>query len=79
MGWAGTRNGDLLALAVSEFDVFLTTDRNLSYQQDVSAFDIAVIVLVARSNSIDELRPLTPRVLEVIVAAQHGAVTVVRA
>ena len=64
MGWAGTRNGDLLALAVSEFDVFLTTDRNLSYQQDVSAFDIAVIVLVARSNSIDELRPLTPRVLK---------------
>jgi hypothetical protein len=45
-------------LAAAEFDVFLTVDRNLSYQQDVSAFDIAVVVLVARSNSIDDLRPL---------------------
>jgi hypothetical protein len=79
MGWASKTNGELLALAVAEFDVFLTADRNLSYQQDVSAFDIAVIVLVARSNSIDELRPLAPRVLEVIVTARRGAVTVVRA
>ncbi len=48
MGWASKRNGELLALAAAEFDVFLTVDRNLSYQQDVSAFDIAVVVLVAR-------------------------------
>jgi len=33
MGWAGTRNGDLLALAANDFDVFLTVDRNLSFQQ----------------------------------------------
>ena len=48
MGWASKRNGELLALAAGEFDVFLTADRNLSYQQDVSAFNIAVVVLVAR-------------------------------
>ena len=35
MGWASRRNGELLALAAAEFDVFLTVDRNLSYQQDV--------------------------------------------
>lgn len=58
MGWASKRNGELLALAAAEFDVFLTADRNLSHQQDVSAFDIAVVVLVARSNSINDLRPL---------------------
>jgi hypothetical protein len=79
MGWASKGNGELLALAVADFDAFLTADRNLSYQQDVSAFDTAVIVLAARSNSIDELRPVTPRVLESIVTAQRGAVTVVRA
>ena len=47
MGWASKRNGELLALAAAAFDVFLTVDRNLSYQKGVSLFDIAVVVLVA--------------------------------
>jgi predicted nuclease of predicted toxin-antitoxin system len=79
MGWTSKRNGELLALAAAAFDVFLTADRNLSYQQDVSAFNIAVIVLVAQSNRIDDLRPLAPRVLEVLTTAKRGAVTIVRA
>jgi hypothetical protein len=54
MGWASKRNGELLGLAVSRFDVFLTADGNLSYQQDVSAFDIAVVVLAARSNRLED-------------------------
>jgi predicted nuclease of predicted toxin-antitoxin system len=77
MGWASKRNGELLALAAAEFDVFLTVDRNLSYQQDVSAFDIAVIVLVARSNTIDDLRPLAPKILEALTNAEPGRVTLV--
>ena len=40
MGWARKRNGELLALAAGKFEVFLTADRNLSHQQDVSSFDI---------------------------------------
>lgn len=36
MGWAGTKNGQLLALAEAEFDVFITVDRNLSCQQNLS-------------------------------------------
>jgi hypothetical protein len=79
MGWAGKTNGELLAFAVGQFDVFLTADRNLSHQQDVSAFDIAVVVLVAQSNRIEDLRPLAPRVLEVLATAKRGAVTMVRA
>jgi hypothetical protein len=79
MGWASKRNGELLALAVGQFDVFLTADRNLSYQQDVSAFNIAVIVLIAQTNSIDDLRPLAPQVLKVLATAKRGAVTIVRA
>jgi hypothetical protein len=55
-------------LAAGEFDIFLTGDRNLSHQQNLSAFDIAVIVLVAAGNRIDDLRPLVPRVLEVCSA-----------
>jgi len=78
VNWASKRNGELLALAVSRFDVFLTADRNLSYQQDVSAFDIAVVVLAARSNRLEDLRPLIPRLLEVLPTIEHRAVTVVR-
>ena len=40
-GWSGFKNGDLLALAEVEFDVFLTVDQNLSFQQNLKQFDIA--------------------------------------
>jgi hypothetical protein len=79
MGWASKRNGELLTLAVGQFDVFLTADRNLSYQQDLSSFDIAVVVLVARSNRLDDLRPVMPRVLEILPTAQRRAITLVSA
>ena len=72
MGWASKRNGELLTLAARQFDVFLTVDRNLSYPQDVSAFDIAVVVLIAQSNSIDNLRPLAPKILEALANAERG-------
>jgi hypothetical protein len=79
MGWASKSNGELLALAAAEFDVFLTVDRNLSYQQDVSAVDIAVVVLVARSNALDALRPLVPLVLEALANPKRRALTLIRA
>ena len=79
MGWASKRNGELLALATGRFDIFLTADRNLSYQQDVSEFDIAVVVLVARSNNIVELRLLVPQALETLATAKRRAVTMVGA
>ncbi|HET9266372.1 MAG TPA: hypothetical protein VFO14_25215 [Vicinamibacterales bacterium] len=47
MGWASKRNRELLALAVDRFEIFVTADRKLSHQQDLSAFDIAIVVLVA--------------------------------
>jgi hypothetical protein len=79
VGWASKSNGALLALASAEFDVFLTSDRNPSHQQNLSAFDIAVIVLIAASNRIDDLRPLVPRILEALVTAKAGTVTSVGA
>ena len=78
MGWASKRNGELLALAVGRFEVFVTADRNLSYQQDPSAFDIAIVVLVARSNRLEDLRALVPRLLEVLPTAARRAVTLVQ-
>jgi predicted nuclease of predicted toxin-antitoxin system len=79
MGWASKRNGELLALAVSHFDVFLTADRNLSYQQDLASCDIAVIILVAHSNRFDDLLSLVPNVLETLVRAPRRSVTFVGA
>ena len=64
MGWASKRNGELLRLAESQFDIFLTVDRKLQYQQNLSAFNIAVVVMVAQSNTLLDLRPLMSKVLE---------------
>lgn len=50
MGWSGLTNGDLLQHAEQNFDVFLTSDSNLMFQQTLAKFDLAVIVLEARST-----------------------------
>jgi predicted nuclease of predicted toxin-antitoxin system len=63
MGWATIKNGKLLALAETEFDVFITVDRNLSFQQNLPKFNIAVLVLHARSNRLADLKPLVPQIL----------------
>ena len=78
MGWASQRNGDLLRLAVDgEFDAFLTVDRKLQRQQNLSAFNIAAVVLVANSNTLADLQPLMPKVLELLPTAPRGQATVV--
>jgi hypothetical protein len=61
MGWASFKNGALLAAASGNFDVLVTTDQRLSFQHDVPAFEIAVVVLVARRNKLESLLPLVPK------------------
>lgn len=75
MGWAAIRNGELLTLAAREFDVFVTVDRNLSFQQHLPAFEIAVVVLRCRSNRLADLRPLVAQLLAVLPTAGRGAAT----
>jgi hypothetical protein len=65
MDWSGRANGELLQLAEREFDAFLTVDRNLSAQQDVNRFTIAVVVMVAKTNQLRDLQSLARQVLEV--------------
>ena len=74
MGWAAKENGDLLRLASDRFDVFITADQRLNYQQDVSRFPIAVVVLVARRNKIEFLLPLAPELRRVLPQVQPGNV-----
>lgn len=77
MGWAGVKNGQLLALAEAEFDIFITVDRNLSFQQNLPQFNIAVIVLQSSSNRLAELKPLAPAVLAILPTLAKGQATIV--
>lgn len=72
MGWASKRNGELLALAETDFDVFVTVDRNLSFQQDLPRFRLGVVVLVARGNRRSDLLPLVPELLAVVTDIEPG-------
>ena len=74
-GWAGIQNGELLRLAQAQFDVFVTVDRNLSFQQHLPQFTIAVIVLQAPTNRLKDLRPLVPQLRQKLSDAPKGQVT----
>jgi hypothetical protein len=74
-GWVGISNGQLLSRAAAEFDVFVTVDRNLPFQQHLPNFDIAVILLRAKTNRIAELVALVPELVSVIPNAKSGVVT----
>jgi hypothetical protein len=68
-GWAGIQNGELLRLAQAQFDVFVTVDRNLAFQQHLAEFSIAVIILQAPTNRLQDLRPLIPRLQRMLLSA----------
>jgi hypothetical protein len=74
-GWAGVKNGELLRLAAAQFDLLLTVDRNLEYQQNFAGLALAVIVVHAPSNDVAVLRPLMPAVLAAISETKPGLVT----
>ena len=74
MGWKGKQNGELLALAEKRFEAFLTTDRNLSFQQNLTRFSIAVVVLTAPTNRLSDLRRIVPALLKTLPLVKKGEV-----
>ena len=67
MGWSSKRNGELLKLMVDQhFEALVTVDQNLQFQQNLQASGIAVVVAIARTNRVRELRPLIPQILEAL-------------
>ena len=74
MEWSSKSNGELLALARDEFDAFITLDRNLEHQQNITERDIPIIVLIARRSRIDYLEPLVPQVLEALQNLNRGQI-----
>jgi predicted nuclease of predicted toxin-antitoxin system len=70
MGWSGLKNGELLARAASRFEVLLTADQNIRYQQNLDKLPVAVVVLVAKRNRIAEFRALVPKLLGILSSLQ---------
>lgn len=65
-GWNGKENGELLTMAASEFDVFITTDQGIPKQQNLENFEIGIILLEAESNRLEDLVPLISQVNAVL-------------
>jgi len=66
-GWAGAENGELLRLAATRFDIFVTADQNLQFQQNLSALPLTVAVLVAPDNKVESLRAPAAELLSRII------------
>ena len=63
-GWAGLKNGELLRVAADAgFEVLVTADRNLQFQQNLSLAQLGIVLFVAPSNALEDLRPLVPKLL----------------
>jgi predicted nuclease of predicted toxin-antitoxin system len=69
VGWAGIRNGELLRRAAADFDVFVTVDRNLAFQQDQGNLPMPVIVINSRSNKLRDIEPHAAVLLQTLNSA----------
>jgi predicted nuclease of predicted toxin-antitoxin system len=65
-GWASIKNGKLLALAAGEFDVLLTADKGMEHQQNLATLPVAILIVLARSNRIEDLARAVPVILEAL-------------
>ena len=73
-GWRGKKNGELLRLAAAHFDVFVTTDQNLPFQQTVSKLRLGVICLALSGDEFEDLRALAPRLRHAVIKIKPGQV-----
>jgi hypothetical protein len=74
MGWSGMKNGALLSLAEGKFDALITIDQGFEYQQNLKERRIAILLLVSRSNQIEDLASIVPAALTALEAIQPGQV-----
>lgn len=74
LGWSGIKNGELLRRAGGVFDVFLTLDRNLEFQQNIASLSFGVVVVRAASNRLADLKPHLPSILAAVNQAEAGQV-----
>jgi hypothetical protein len=78
MGWRGTKDRDLLALAEAyPFDVFITADKNLPYQQSISNYKLRIVVLNTKTTKPDYLLPLIQQACSIISTLKTGSITLI--
>ncbi len=66
-GWLGKKNGELLLLMIkAKFDLFITPDRNLRYQQNLKSLPLTIIILCAKDNRRDTLKMLIPKIFQML-------------
>ena len=73
-GFGGKENGELLSLAEGRFDVLITVDKNLKHQQNITSRRIAILVIRATSNDIDDIRPHLPEMLTRLQSLRPGQI-----
>ena len=78
MGWSGVKNGKLLALAGAAFEAFVTVDKSMPFQQNLSALPIALVVLDSVSNELHALLPLLPRLEQELAVLKPKTYVLVR-
>lgn len=74
MGWTGTKNGALLTKAEAVFDVFITANKSIQYQNNFINKQIILITLIVKRNKIQFLLPLIPQALQALQTAAPGQV-----
>ena len=72
VGWAGLKNGKLLARAEQKFDVLITMDGSMASQQNLAQIHLAIVALRAPSNRLQDTSPLMPKVLAVLPTLKPG-------
>ena len=77
-GWQGKENGELLKIAEDEFDAFVTMDRGIPHQQDLSEIKMGLVLLEAESNRYEDLAPLISQVNLVLRTLENGQVARVK-
>ena len=73
-GYGSKKNGELLSLADGKWDVLLTSDRNIKYQQNLTGKTISIIILPAPTNRLNDLLPLVPACAEALLALKPGQI-----
>ena len=79
MGWAGLKNGELLSEAQKKFDVFITNDQNLTFQQNLLRYNIAVLVLCPISNKLEDTIDILPKAIKKLDVIKAGQAIFVKA
>ena len=75
VGWSSKRNGELLKLMRAQgFDTMLTVDQNLPFQQNLQASGVGIVIIIARTTRVEELRLLMPQVRDALDAVKPGQV-----